>query len=561
LIVLNLYLLSPVLLAELGLRHPGALAIDKLALFAVPASVLSLALFQLAIADLFVAHLLLVPFYFLVGVDLFVLFQYDVRLTSSMASIILENVGDSGSYVRQHACSILFSALPLLLLAVAVAELRGARFARRRRRVAATAVALASLYAAVGWRQVRAADDLETGLVDVASHDRSAPFGVLPQLYVAYTVYRGVLEHRAASETFRFDAKRDPALVVNAEERETYVLVIGESSRRDHWGLYGYPRATTPRLGARTDLVVFKDVLTQAALTKISVPLLLTRGTIDDRARALHERSLLSAFQEAGFESFWLSTQQRDHWSAEVNLYSAEAQHQRFFERRHDGVLVEELRRVLTTGESSPKRLIVMHTQGSHASYDDRYPATAASFSARPADTEKQRLVDTYDDSILYTDAVLDAAITLLAERHEHSALLYVADHGENLRDDERGLLGHFYGNEYDLPIPMVLWRSPELVGAAKGTRASAAFNADRPINTRAIFYTMLDLAEIVIDDPALATHSVLRETWNGPPRRFLRRDRIIDEAADPEIANGPPRAWTRGRESSVGAGARASAP
>ena len=48
----------------------------------------------------------------------------------------------------------------------------------------------------------------------------------------------------------------------HAGKPATLVLVIGESTNRDHMSLYGYPRSTTPKLDAmRQELSVFKQVV------------------------------------------------------------------------------------------------------------------------------------------------------------------------------------------------------------------------------------------------------------------------------------------------------------
>ncbi|MFP3427482.1 sulfatase-like hydrolase/transferase, partial [Pseudoalteromonas sp. SIMBA_162] len=54
-----------------------------------------------------------------------------------------------------------------------------------------------------------------------------------------------------------------------------FVLIIGESQRRDQLSLYGYSRATTPNLDARRDeLVVFDQAIAPAPQTVLAVPML-----------------------------------------------------------------------------------------------------------------------------------------------------------------------------------------------------------------------------------------------------------------------------------------------
>src|SRR5438132_701686 len=107
----------------------------------------------------------------------------------------------------------------------------------------------------------------------VATNDRSSPFGIVSQSITAGALYRDALRDAQQAQGFSFGATR-PA---PPKQPEIYVLVIGESSRAMDWQLYGYPRKTNPHLSALRHLVVFRNVVTQAAVTRRSVPLVLTR--------------------------------------------------------------------------------------------------------------------------------------------------------------------------------------------------------------------------------------------------------------------------------------------
>jgi len=311
--------------------------------------------------------------------------------------------------------------------------------------------------------------------------------------------------------------------------RETYVLVIGESSRPDHWSLYGYPRDTTPRLASERNLIVFDDAVTQAALTSMSVPLILTRGSIDCSKEFLAERSIVSAYREVGFITSWLSTQQRDHWTGAVNRYSGEAERHFFHERRYDGVLVRTLAGVLESYPDDAKHFAVIHTQGSHFVFSDRYPPDRAVFPASGGLSHRERLVNTYDNSILYTDFVLAELIQTLAALKSPAALFYVSDHGENLKDDERALFGHYLNNEYDLPIPMFLWYSPEYAALYPERIEAAKKHASEPVSTRHAFYTLAGLAGLKFRDPNLEKLNLLSPNWRPIERRVTIDTAIVD--------------------------------
>ena len=210
-------------------------------------------------------------------------------------------------------------------------------------------------------------------------------------------------------------------------EPEVYVLVIGESSRAMNWGLYGYGRNTNPRLGAERNLTVFRDVVTQAAVTRISVPLILTRGSIEDEQRTARERSIVSVFREAGFQTCWISTQQRDPFTGAINRYPREAEVTRFYERRLDGQVVDTVREMLAQNKQG-KMFFVIHTLGSHFDPVSRYPR---SFDLFPDDDSRlgvqQRTINAYDNIIAYTDHVLAELIEVARGRPGLKAMLYVS--------------------------------------------------------------------------------------------------------------------------------------
>jgi glucan phosphoethanolaminetransferase (alkaline phosphatase superfamily) len=516
LLALNLFLVSPVLAYEFRLGEGGP---DKTLFFILAASVLWLVAFQLTIRRVVVAHALMFPLYAVVAADLYVVAHYHTRLSSSMLLTIFENLEDGREFFQTHGSSVLFALLLLLGgYAVGMTKIRGLRLHAKRSTALCAWAVLAVLYVAV--HQV-------LGLwMWVATNDRSSPFGIVSQGITATVLYEEALRDAKKSQNFHFHAVRKSP----PPEPETYVLVIGESSRSLNWQLYGYPRETNPRLSQTKNLLVFNDVITQAAVTRRSVPLILTRGTIEDEERTARERSVLTAFRETGFQTYWLSTQERDPFTGAINRYPREADVTRFFERRMDGVLVDTLEDLLDAdGSKHPKKFIVIHTLGSHFNLTSRYPASFDVFPDQGSSLSgRQLLVNEYDNTIVYTDFVLDGLIEALQKLPGIKALWYVADHGENLRDDARDYYGHYLNNEYDLPIPMLFWYSDELAARFPGKVARASENASRPLNTRVVFHSLIDLAGIDVQDaetPKLSVFSPeltdMRRMVMGDPKPF----------------------------------------
>jgi glucan phosphoethanolaminetransferase (alkaline phosphatase superfamily) len=219
LLALNLYLLSPVLAERIWLRESD---IPLHVFFSSgAASVLWLMLLHGAFRRPAVLHLVLLPFHAVVAADLFAIVHYRTRLSSSVLSVLLENAGDTGDFLVAHGAAIGAVLVPAVTLyGLCVHRLRDVERPRAPRLCAVAGVLLAVVY---GPLYVACGD-----VVHLAAADRNAPFGVLPQGWLAWKVY-GDLDAEQ-THTFRFGALRSEQ--VNTPE--TYVLVIGESARPDH---------------------------------------------------------------------------------------------------------------------------------------------------------------------------------------------------------------------------------------------------------------------------------------------------------------------------------------
>ena len=336
-LLMNLYLISPVLMHELRLR-------DKTLIFTLSASLLWLGLVQLLARRIWIVHALMAPLYLAAGVDLYVISHYQTRLASSMFLTIVENMGDArdfmeGDFVRTVGSLVLmFGTYGFCLW-----KIRKLRMTLPRWLIVGPLAGLAVVYGGVA----KYMGSWNLTLLN----DRNSPFGVFSQAYLTVSLHQEELAARELAKSFRFGATREAP----PPEPETYVLVVGESARRHNFSLYGYERETNPRLSKLQNLLVFKDVITQVAQTQFSVPLIITRGSLMDGTRTARETSIVSAFREVGFQTFWLSTQQRETAMAAISRYTIEADVVRFFERQHDGAAVRFAQGPCCSSRATPR--------------------------------------------------------------------------------------------------------------------------------------------------------------------------------------------------------------
>lgn len=490
-----LYLISPVLIYDLT---------DKVGLFSLSASVTALFLLHCLFTSFFRLHIFLFPLYLIVSIDLFMIVFFDSRLTSSYIAILIGEGVHSGEFIKIWWREISFSAVLFsLFYSFILYNIRDLIWASSRKITFLAGGSILAVYLLVCLVQLERhekpfAEIFHIFWGDVVAHDKSIPLGYFSQTRTAFHIQSLGKQAQRLRQNFHFLASsyRDPQL------SELYILVIGESSRPQNWGLSGYHRNTTPRLQQLDNLIFYPNTIAEAALTKISVPLILTRKSIRDYIREdfrFSEKSIVSAFQEAGFSTTWLSNVQTDVFSGEINQFAQEADRIRFMERRYDSVLLNAYDDVMKSSASKKKLFFVFHTQGSHFDYEARYPEEFARYRSPNAASKKELITDAYDNSIYYTDYFLDQIINRANQFSGLSSVLYVSDHGENLLDDERNLLGHFQNNEFDLPTSMLVWVNDLFKKSEGSLFGSLARNRDLRISTESVFSTLLDLGGVEV--------------------------------------------------------------
>jgi glucan phosphoethanolaminetransferase (alkaline phosphatase superfamily) len=356
----------------------------------------------------------------------------------------------------------------------------------------------------------------------------SYPFGVPFRAYAYFKDWQQMRLQGENLQAFRFGA------TVPAQEdhrRQIYVFVVGESSRRDHWSLFGYERETNPELQAAKNLVPFPDVITPWPNSRLAVPMLLTRKPAGDPQLYFSEPSILRVYSEAGFHTYWLSNQLAvgPHDSS-ISTTAYEADHVRFFNPAgwsdagtFDEVLLPALQETIT--HTSGNVFVVLHTMGSHENYAVRYPAAFDKFKpsldAPGSAPYNQRLLNSYDNSILYTDHFLAAVIRILESSGGAAAMFYASDHGEDIPNEHCHLSGHGNLSRSNYIIPALFWYSNEYAAEFGNNVAQLRANSHRRLTTEDFFETLVDLGGI--DFPS---HNRTRSAFSD---RLLDRTRLVN--------------------------------
>lgn len=337
---------------------------------------------------------------------------------------------------------------------------------------------------------------------------------------------------------FRFPDAHLVDAVSRRDTPEVYVIVIGETSRRLNWSLFGYPRTTTPRLDAiKRNLILFDRLSSNATNTILSVPLALTRAVPADRELARSEKSVVTLLREAGFETFWISNQVRsDVLFNPISQIALEADHVSFPKDlpsggRGDGFdsnLLTRLNEALAGLPKNGKAVFFLHMEGSHFGYKERYPPGFDLFhggtgSPRTLPAKQMELVDEYDNSIYFTDYNLRGIVDRLRLCRCRAGMIFFSDHGERLFDDglADGDFGHGFPtvSRQEIDIPFVVWLSDAYREANPSPVAHLESNAQSVAELDDLFETVVDLAGVDYRgrDGALSLFSAAFES----PRRL----------------------------------------
>lgn len=291
--------------------------------------------------------------------------------------------------------------------------------------------------------------------------------------------------------------------------QELYILVIGEAARSENFAINGYERPTTPRLAKRQNIVSYSHMYSQAGTTEQSVPHMISRIPATRHNRVYSEKTLPEAFQEAGYKASWLTNKSRAFYMERV-LTAMDCRYETGKDmstiNNYDEYLLTPIHQVVN--DTIQKQFIVVHTMGSHWRYDTRYPASFELFTPAIGEdfqlsminpSNRELLLNAYDNTILYTDYFLDSLISIVEQTHLPAVIMYMSDHGENLYDDERELVlhGNYSTSRWLFHVPFIVWYSDEYALHNPEKIVSLRAHVNTYDNSSVIFSSMLDAASI----------------------------------------------------------------
>lgn len=250
------------------------------------------------------------------------------------------------------------------------------------------------------------------------------------------------------------------------------VIIVGETARSMSFALNGYNRPTNPRL-INQDIISFNDVTASGTSTAVSLPAMFSHLGRDKFIlnEAAFSENIIDLISNSGYKVIWLENDNgcksvcdrvnvRD-MVTENNLKYCDGSY------CFDEVMIDSLEKLLD--QVHEDTVIALHAIGSHGpSYYKRYPFEFKIFQPTCDTSEIQNcsinsIVNTYDNTIIYTDFIINRAIDSLKKYPQfESGLIYISDHGESLGENGIYLHGLPFrlAPDEQIKVPLIVWMS-----------------------------------------------------------------------------------------------------
>lgn len=217
---------------------------------------------------------------------------------------------------------------------------------------------------------------------------------------------------------------------------DNYILVIGESARKDYHNAYGYPIVNTPFMSESKGFLV--DGLTSGGVNTIaSLRLMLTNPDVKNWLPN-YNLTFIDLVKSAGIKTYWISNQGYfGQYDTPISAIANRSDSKYFIKsgdysskNTSDFLLIDKVKTVVNRAPNE-KKLIVIHLYGSHPNACDRvidYKKIVG------VSDKKYSYIDCYISSINKTDDFLRELNSFMTEEYFKNkasySILYFSDHG-----------------------------------------------------------------------------------------------------------------------------------
>lgn len=254
-------------------------------------------------------------------------------------------------------------------------------------------------------------------------------FSRVPTVIFYGRIYNSIQEYHKLRKDFDEGIKENPSwqIISSNPPYKNYVLIIGESVRRDYMSIYNFPIENSPFLGKANGTIV--EGFTATAPNTVAS---LSRMLMQHKdSTIIYANNIISLVEMANFETIWLSNQ--GFSGVHESMVSKIAQYcdKKYFSRNgdfhswnmYDSVLLPVFDDMLNSEDNDKNKLFVIHLAGSHQDFETRLENPIHYDFLNPK-------MSAYLQTIEQTDKFIETVYEKLEAKSEPFSILYFSDHG-----------------------------------------------------------------------------------------------------------------------------------
>ena len=228
---------------------------------------------------------------------------------------------------------------------------------------------------------------------------------------------------------------------------QDYVIILGESARKDYLHAYGYPVNDTPFMSSANGTLI--DGMTSAGTNTVASLRLMLTLPDKEKWEPNYDLSLVDLIKSAGLKTYWLSNQGfLGEYDTPVASLASKSDETIFLKKGgsfnstnySDFDLIPKFAQVLED-PTQGKRFIVLHIYGSHPLACDRVEDYPKIFNDNDIE-KKNEYLNCYITSIKKTDDFIKKVYETLKENeqktHRTFSMIYFSDHGLCHQEDDK---------------------------------------------------------------------------------------------------------------------------
>ncbi|TXJ01042.1 MAG: hypothetical protein E6Q32_05335 [Neisseriales bacterium] len=244
--------------------------------------------------------------------------------------------------------------------------------------------------------------------------------------------------------------------VIKETNYDTFVIVLGESARKDFLHAYGFNLNNTPFMDNAMG-TLYSKYYSSGPNTFISVPHSLCLERVQNKVE--YNNTIITLAKSANFNTYWISNQGTyGQYDLNVAFIGKRADSSYFSstvdyteKNISDMQLLPHLESALSN-TSNKKKLIVLHLMGSHPDFCDRT-------NGQYDDWYVSKKLSCYVKSIFNTDLFLKNVVSTLDSNHKKWTLMYFSGHGLRMLDagTSNATMIHSAGAQQDYNVPLFI--------------------------------------------------------------------------------------------------------